>query len=377
MRSRLTTFLLFLSCLTWAPNALSQTVTFSGRVTNVAGQGLCAMVLINGQYAFSCDGNGSYQVTFPLNAQGQATVFSFVDGMAPFRQIVQPHTTNQTFNVSMRPSTGTPAPSVTRTATTILANNQVQIAGHVRNAAGVPLCAMVLANGQYMFSCDGAGNFSLTVPRAPDGSITLFSFVDGMSPYRSTFQPNIAQQPGPVGVAKLYGLVTFNYKFNHSPTVFTDTARFSSANRANDGNLYAYVQGTGRPIACGPVESAQFEFLCIIVFPNGSLDAMAFNISISGGISGIYHYCPATYTVGQCGLELVTTPFGTVTGLVNRAASGMTLENRSMGTEEAEKSSEWEIAQSAIGSKGAAPEELDEATLRLIEQIVDALVRMR
>jgi len=54
---------------------------------------------------------------------------------------------------------------------------------------GNPLCAMVLANGQYMFSCSGDGSDSLNVPLDFNGEITLFNFVDGLQPYKQIFKP--------------------------------------------------------------------------------------------------------------------------------------------------------------------------------------------
>ena len=59
----------------------------------------------------------------------------------------------------------------------------VDISGTIENEAGTPLCAMVLANGQYMFTCDPAGVFSLTVPLDNNGEITLFGFCSGFSPF--------------------------------------------------------------------------------------------------------------------------------------------------------------------------------------------------
>ena len=47
---------------------------------------LCALVLINGQSQFSCDGNGRYDMRVPLDADGRVTVQSFADGFAPFAQ---------------------------------------------------------------------------------------------------------------------------------------------------------------------------------------------------------------------------------------------------------------------------------------------------
>ena len=50
--------------------------------------------------------------------------------------------------------------------TVIAANtaNWVPIQGNVRLQNGTAICAMVLANGQYMFSCDGSGSYDLTFP---------------------------------------------------------------------------------------------------------------------------------------------------------------------------------------------------------------------
>jgi len=47
----------------------------------------------------------------------------------------------------------------------------------------------VLANGQYMFSCSGDGSYSLDVPLDGNGEITLFTFVDGLQPYKEIIRP--------------------------------------------------------------------------------------------------------------------------------------------------------------------------------------------
>jgi hypothetical protein len=70
------------------------------------------------------------------------------------------------------------------------AETWVPIEGNVRLADGTPLCAMVLANGQYVFSCDGTGAYSLYVPLDDKGQVTLFSFADGFAPFRITADPN-------------------------------------------------------------------------------------------------------------------------------------------------------------------------------------------
>jgi hypothetical protein len=63
----------------------------------------------------------------------------------------------------------------------------VRLTGTV-SYGGSPVCAMVLANGQYMFTCSGDGSYSLDVPINPaDGSITLYSFCNGLPPYKYVF----------------------------------------------------------------------------------------------------------------------------------------------------------------------------------------------
>ncbi len=56
---------------------------------------------------------------------------------------------------------------------------QVNINGTVEDPSGTPVCAMVLASGQYMFSCDPVGEFNFNVYTRPDGTLTLFAFADG------------------------------------------------------------------------------------------------------------------------------------------------------------------------------------------------------
>ena len=60
------------------------------------------------------------------------------------------------------------------------------------NSGSIPLCALVLANGQFIFSCDTSnpGRYSLNVPLDSNGQITLFSFVDGLPPYKVLLSGN-------------------------------------------------------------------------------------------------------------------------------------------------------------------------------------------
>ncbi|MCP4355133.1 MAG: hypothetical protein GY793_05785, partial [Proteobacteria bacterium] len=64
----------------------------------------------------------------------------------------------------------------------------VNITGDV-HYGDTPLCAMVLANGQYMFSCGGDGRYDMDVPLGEDGKITLYSFCEGFAPFKAVLDP--------------------------------------------------------------------------------------------------------------------------------------------------------------------------------------------
>jgi hypothetical protein len=67
--------------------------------------------------------------------------------------------------------------------------NWARITGTVASG-GTSLCAMVLANGQYMFSCGvNDGTYDLTVPLDSNDEITHYVFVSGFKPYKRTFAP--------------------------------------------------------------------------------------------------------------------------------------------------------------------------------------------
>jgi len=66
----------------------------------------------------------------------------------------------------------------------------VRIRGTVSGAGGPSLCAMILANGQNMFSCGAdLGVFDLEVPLDGNGEITFYVFCSGFAPYKEVFVP--------------------------------------------------------------------------------------------------------------------------------------------------------------------------------------------
>ncbi|QTA82493.1 Uncharacterized protein dnl_48690 [Desulfonema limicola] len=163
-------------------------VSIKGSVIDENTNPLCVMVLANGQYMFSCDNLGKYELDVPVDDFNEVTVFSFCDGLAPYKQILELY---DDVNFDIKMITASPN-SKTMSLTSVmnnLNNGKVQIKGTVTDENGSPLCAMVLANGQYMFSCHGYGNYELEVPLDERGEITLFGFCDGIQPYKTILKP--------------------------------------------------------------------------------------------------------------------------------------------------------------------------------------------
>ena len=143
---------------------------------------LCALVLINGVSQFSCDGNGRYDMEVPVDANGMITVQVFVDGFAPFNQIVTPDQA-AAYPVAMVQDQGSPSLDVGATYEPSATEGRLVVSGSI-TIGGAPVCALVLANGVSMFSCGGAGQYSLDVPLDQDGNVTLMVFAAGFKPYK-------------------------------------------------------------------------------------------------------------------------------------------------------------------------------------------------
>ncbi len=162
------------------------------------------MVLANGQSMFSCGGAGAYSLEVPLDDKGQVTLFAFADGFAPYRVTAAPAGLPAVVETNTA-DPGSPSIAMNRDMG-CAANNRVRIRGAIESLGGAPLCAMVLANGQKMFSCGASqGRYDLTVPADDNGNITLFGFADGFQPYSKTFaaakcdgSPPGGGSPGPV-----------------------------------------------------------------------------------------------------------------------------------------------------------------------------------
>ena len=144
---------------------------------------VCALVLINGQTQFSCDGTGRYDMQVPVDDNGMITVMAFADGFAPFSQIVTPDQAAE-YPIEILLDQNSPTYQVVTTYEPSATEGRFVVSGTIY-AGTLAVCALVLANGQNMFSCnENSGQFSLDVPLDEDGNVTLMVFADGFKPYK-------------------------------------------------------------------------------------------------------------------------------------------------------------------------------------------------
>ena len=169
-------------------------INLSGNIeTVVVGQGakiepVCAMALASGEFMFSCDPIGEFSLeNLPREADGTVVRQIYADGFFPSvttltESGVETVTLDRAFNC---PSYNLPSnPDVIPAS----AGKMHSIAGRVlRQATDTPICALVLANGAYVFSCDDEGTYSLEFPLDANGQYKLQVYADGFAPAVQTF----------------------------------------------------------------------------------------------------------------------------------------------------------------------------------------------
>ena len=166
----------FMSCIASAAD-------IDGTVETSDGTGLCSMVLASGQYMFSCNPNGLLSLkNLPTEINGTVKRQVYVDGFFP-RVDILPGSANErvlmtrsgtcpSYNTPYNPAfvPGSAGRWINISGTVFLQNSQT------------PVCAMVLANGQYMFTCDGTGNYAMSIPLDSNGQFKLQVYADGFAP---------------------------------------------------------------------------------------------------------------------------------------------------------------------------------------------------
>ena len=163
-------------------------VDLTGTVENADGTGLCALVLASGDFMFSCNPNGPYSLTdLPREGDGTVKRQVYVDGFFPEVDVLQgsvDETVVMTragdcpdYNSFTDPSEnpGSAGKRIDISGTVLLQNSQT------------PVCAIVLANGQFEFTCDGTGSYSGNIPLDNNGQFKLQVYADGFAPMVQKF----------------------------------------------------------------------------------------------------------------------------------------------------------------------------------------------
>ncbi len=161
-------------------------VNIDGTVKTSTGTDICAMVLANGKYMFSCNPVGVYALgNLPRDSNGIVKLQVYASGFLPYKTLL---IASGTTPVTMTPAGTCPDynPPGNPGYYPGSAGQWIDISGSVfvmNGTTQTPVCAMVLANGQHMFSCAGAGAYSLHVPLDSNGQVKLQIYADGFAPY--------------------------------------------------------------------------------------------------------------------------------------------------------------------------------------------------
>ena len=163
-------------------------VDLTGTVEDADGTGLCALVLASGEFMFSCNPNGPFSLTdLPREGDGTVKRQVYVDGFFPEVDVLQgsmDETVVMTRASSCPDYNSFPDPSENPGS----ASKRIDISGTVLlQNTQTPVCAIVLANGQFGFTCDGTGNYSGNIPLDNNGQFKLQVYADGFAPMVQKF----------------------------------------------------------------------------------------------------------------------------------------------------------------------------------------------
>ena len=163
-------------------------VDIDGSIKAVDGSDICAIVLASGQFMFSCNPIGVMSLTgLPREQDGTVKRQIYADGFFPKIDILAGSSNAVVF---MKRSGACPYYNMPYDPAVVpgSAGKRINITGKVLLQNGqIPICAMVLANGQHMFSCDGSGNYALNIPLDNNGQFKLQVYADGFAPTIQTF----------------------------------------------------------------------------------------------------------------------------------------------------------------------------------------------
>ena len=164
-------------------SSMASAVDIDGTVVTNDGTGLCSMVLASGKYMFTCNPNGPLSLkNLPTENDGTVKRQVYTDGFFP-RVDTLPGSVNEAvlmLRSGTCPSYNTPYDPAYVPGS---AGMWINISGTVfQQNSETPVCAMVLANGQHVFSCDGTGNYAMRIPLDSNGQFKLQVYADGFAP---------------------------------------------------------------------------------------------------------------------------------------------------------------------------------------------------
>jgi len=163
-------------------------VDLTGTVEDQGGTPLCSLVLASGQFMFSCNPNGPFSLLdLPTESNGTVKRQVYVDGFFPNVETLT-GSTNETVVMTRANNcpdyNSFPAPGVFPGS----AGKRIDISGTVLlQNTQTPVCAMVLANGQFAFTCDGTGSYSGNIPLDNNGQYKLQVYAQGFAPMIQAF----------------------------------------------------------------------------------------------------------------------------------------------------------------------------------------------
>ncbi len=163
-------------------------VNLGGTIKTPDGTDICAMVLASGQYMFSCNPAGRFLLEgLPRESDGTVKRQIYAHGFFPKIDTLPDSTTEAVVltRSGVCPDYNLPYEPAFMPGS---AGKEIYIAGEVLlQNSEAPVCAMVLANGQYVFSCDGAGTYFMKIPLDSNGQFKLQVYADGFAPSIRTF----------------------------------------------------------------------------------------------------------------------------------------------------------------------------------------------
>ena len=163
-------------------------VDLTGSIQTKDGTDLCSMVLASGQFMFTCNPVGQFSLNgLPRENNGTVKRQVYVDGFFPKIDVLS-GSVDET--VVMAQSGTCPRYNALYDPAAVpdSAGKRIDISGKILlQGSQTPICAMVLANGQFMFSCDGTGNYALNIPLDNNGQFKLQVYADGFAPTIQVF----------------------------------------------------------------------------------------------------------------------------------------------------------------------------------------------